>query len=78
MHAVSLPSDSNANVGMFALLAIPTVRALTASGFALSFLAGAFDVVFVLFCYSPISTGGLGFPVRFHAPSRVDYIYIRV
>jgi len=62
IHAVVLPNDTDPNTGMFALLAIPTVRALTVSGFTLSFLSGAFDVVFVLFCFSPVTTGGLGYP----------------
>ena len=58
------PADNaNSDIGMFTLLAIPVVRALAISSLALSFLSGAFDVVFVLFCYSPISTGGLGFSV---------------
>ncbi|RDB20946.1 Endothelin-converting enzyme 1 [Hypsizygus marmoreus] len=43
------------------LFSIPVIRALCISGFALSFISTAFDVVFVLFCYSPISNGGLGF-----------------
>ena len=62
--AVSHGLVGNANSGMFTLLAIPVVRALAISSLALSFLSGAFDVVFVLFCYSPITTGGLGFSVR--------------
>ena len=57
-------SNANLDVGMSTLLAIPVVRALAISSLALSFLSGAFDVVFVLFCYSPINTGGLGFSVR--------------
>ncbi|KAG9308880.1 major facilitator superfamily domain-containing protein [Chiua virens] len=43
-----------------ALLAIPALRALILSGLALSFLASAFDVVFTLFCYTPVDAGGLG------------------
>jgi hypothetical protein len=45
------------------LLAIPIVRALSKSGFALSFISCSYDVVFVLFCYSPIQSGGLAFSV---------------
>jgi len=45
------------------LLSIPMIRALTASGLALGFICAAFDVLFVLFCYSPIETGGLSFSV---------------
>ncbi|KAF8558452.1 MFS general substrate transporter [Imleria badia] len=43
------------------LLSLPIIRALAMSGFALSFLGTAFDVVFVLFCYSPVHSGGLSF-----------------
>lgn len=45
------------------LLSLPIIWALATSGFALSFLAAAFDVVFVLFCYSPVHSGGLAFSV---------------
>ncbi|KAH7889900.1 major facilitator superfamily domain-containing protein [Phlebopus sp. FC_14] len=43
------------------LLALPIMSALAMSGFALSFVATSFDVVFVLFCYSPVQSGGLAF-----------------
>ena len=45
------------------LLAIPSLRSLVISGFALSFVSTAFDTVFVLFAYTPIKAGGLGFNV---------------
>ena len=45
------------------LISLPIIRALAMSGFALSFLGTAFDVVFVLFCYSPVHNGGLSFSV---------------
>ncbi|KAF8078099.1 major facilitator superfamily domain-containing protein [Lyophyllum atratum] len=48
-------------ISIATLLSIPTIRALSSSGFALCFIATAFDVVFVLFCYSPVETGGLAF-----------------
>jgi len=51
------------------LLSIPIIRALCASGCALSFISTAFDVVFVLFCYSPIQTGGLAFSVSLRSAS---------
>lgn len=47
------------------------MRALTLSGFALAFIAAAFDTVFVLFCYTPISLGGLGFDVSFFFAAEV-------
>lgn len=43
------------------LLSIPIISALALSGFMLSYLGTSFDVVFVLFCYSPIESGGLAF-----------------
>jgi len=43
------------------LLSIPVIRALCLSGFALAFITTAFDVTFILFCYSPIQSGGLAF-----------------
>lgn len=56
-------SDESKPAGVIALLSIPAIRALTISGFALSFLSLAFDVVFTLFCYTPVDAGGLGFEV---------------
>ncbi|KAL1741374.1 major facilitator superfamily domain-containing protein [Schizophyllum fasciatum] len=44
-----------------ALLQLPAVRALGVSGFVLSFICTAFDVMFVLFCYSSVEHGGIGF-----------------
>ena len=46
------------------LFAIPFLRSLIISGFALSFVSAAFDAVFVLFAYTPIDVGGLAFSVR--------------
>lgn len=45
------------------LLRIPIIRTLCASGCCLGFVATAFDVVFVLFSFSPINHGGLGLSV---------------
>ncbi|KDQ16314.1 hypothetical protein BOTBODRAFT_31015 [Botryobasidium botryosum FD-172 SS1] len=50
------------------LLAIPQIRSLAASGFVLSFCGMAFDVVFVLFCFTPIEMGGLAFD-----PTEIGY-----
>ncbi|KIJ52561.1 hypothetical protein M422DRAFT_58696 [Sphaerobolus stellatus SS14] len=44
------------------LLSNPLVRALCLSGAGLAFLGSSFDVVFVLFCFSPIASGGLSRP----------------
>ena len=46
------------------LLRLPLMRAVCISGCALSFVGSAFDVVFVLFCYSSVKMGGLGFSVN--------------
>lgn len=43
------------------LWSIPVVRALCISGCFLAFINCAFDVIFVLFCYTPIEKGGLSF-----------------
>ena len=55
--------NGTGQASMTELLSIPAIRALTFSGFALSFLTIAFDVVFALFCYTPIDAGGLGLEV---------------
>lgn len=55
--ATSTPKDFT----LKQLFDIPIIRALCASGWALSFISTAFDVLFVLFCFSPVSAGGLGF-----------------
>ncbi|KAG6832687.1 hypothetical protein H0H92_012259 [Tricholoma furcatifolium] len=54
-------SSAPPSISVAGLLSNPVIRALSTSGFALCFIATAFDVVFVLFCYSPIETGGLAF-----------------
>ncbi|KAG9089824.1 hypothetical protein FRC06_001373 [Ceratobasidium sp. 370] len=50
------------------LLANKAIRTLCASSFFMSFIAMGYDVVFVLFAYSPIHEGGLGFD-----PSQIGY-----
>ncbi|KAJ7770519.1 major facilitator superfamily domain-containing protein [Mycena metata] len=45
------------------LLEVPRIRILTASTCGLSFLYSGFRVTFVLFAYTPIKMGGLGFSV---------------
>ncbi len=64
IHNPSSPSDTGTTYNVRQLLAIPIIHALCVSAFALSFLSAAFDVLFVLFCYSPILSGGLAFSVR--------------
>lgn len=54
------------------LFAIPFLRSLIISGFALSFVSGAFDAVFVLFAYTPIEVGGLAFSVRLGSQNFLD------
>ncbi|KAF9058548.1 major facilitator superfamily domain-containing protein [Rhodocollybia butyracea] len=51
------------------LFSIPIIRALSISAFALNFNRTCFDVLFVLFCYTPIVNGGLGF-----SPSTIGFI----
>ncbi|KAJ6608577.1 major facilitator superfamily domain-containing protein [Mycena sp. CBHHK59/15] len=62
-EATDQPTIPSPSVGAMELLSIPMMRALTASAFALGFIGTAFDVVFVLFCYTPIKAGGLSFSV---------------
>ncbi|PFH50074.1 hypothetical protein AMATHDRAFT_146063 [Amanita thiersii Skay4041] len=45
------------------LLSLPRLRALCLSCCVLSFSSTAFDVIFTLFCYTPIHEGGLAFSV---------------
>ncbi|KAG1749005.1 major facilitator superfamily domain-containing protein [Suillus paluster] len=55
------PTNTDGPLSVSKLLSIPIISALALSGFMLSFLGVSFDVVFVLFCYSPIESGGLAF-----------------
>ncbi|KAJ6500492.1 major facilitator superfamily domain-containing protein [Mycena sanguinolenta] len=48
-------------LGAIELLSIPMIRSLTLSGFTLAFIGTSYDVVLVLFCYTPIERGGLSF-----------------
>ena len=64
MNEQHLIEDEKPKPSAISLLRQPVIRALCTSGCALSFVGTAFDVVFVLFCYSPIETGGLAFSVR--------------
>ncbi|KAG9127535.1 hypothetical protein FRC07_012551 [Ceratobasidium sp. 392] len=50
------------------LLENKAIRTLCVSSFFMSFIAMGYDVVFVLFAYSPIHEGGLGFD-----PSQIGY-----
>lgn len=59
--AIIAPALPDKPFGVSKLLSIPIISALALSGFTLSYLATSFDVVFVLFCYSPIESGGLAF-----------------
>ncbi|KAF8125161.1 major facilitator superfamily domain-containing protein [Boletus edulis] len=59
-HSASDTDATSGSSSVKALLAIPALRALTLSGLALSFLSSSFEVVFTLFCYTPVDAGGLG------------------
>ncbi|TFY82285.1 hypothetical protein EWM64_g1724 [Hericium alpestre] len=61
VHSETSSLEHSRPVTFTSLLSIPIIRALSVSGGALAFISTAFDVVFVLFCYSPIETGGLAF-----------------
>jgi MFS family permease len=60
-RATTAPVLPEKPLGISKLLSIPIMSALALSGFMLSYVATSFDVVFVLFCYSPIESGGLAF-----------------
>jgi hypothetical protein len=51
------------------LLQIPVIRALFYSGFFLCYTATAYDVLIVLFAFTPVTLGGLGFD-----PERIGYV----
>jgi hypothetical protein len=57
------------------LMSVPIIRALSLSGAGLSFTYTAFDVLFVLFCYSPIESGGLALSVCHPTFARGPLIY---
>ncbi|KAG1736727.1 major facilitator superfamily domain-containing protein [Suillus lakei] len=59
--ATTAPALPEKPLSVSKLLSIPIISALAFSGFMLSYLGTSFDVVFVLFCYSPIESGGLAF-----------------
>ncbi|GJJ08256.1 hypothetical protein Clacol_002466 [Clathrus columnatus] len=60
--ATSTRSAPPSTANIKKLLSNPLIRALCLSGGCLAFLASAFDVVYVLFCFSPIASGGLARP----------------
>ncbi|PCH38263.1 MFS general substrate transporter [Wolfiporia cocos MD-104 SS10] len=60
-HRPADPEKPQEPASIRSLLAIPLVKALCLSGFALAFLNTGFDVTFVLFSYSAIERGGLNF-----------------
>lgn len=55
------PVPEHRPVNLKEVLACPAISALVSSGFMLSFVYTSFDVVFVLFCYSAVQSGGLAF-----------------
>lgn len=63
--AARVPNYTVREMSMRDLFSIPIIGALCLSGCALCFVATAFDVVFVLFCFTPIDSGGLSFDVGF-------------
>ncbi|KAF7974721.1 hypothetical protein HWV62_11385 [Athelia sp. TMB] len=55
-------SSSEKPLGMRAILANPAIFALVTSSAGVSFLFTGFEVVFVLYSYTSVPNGGLGFP----------------
>jgi hypothetical protein len=64
----SPPSSDGRAPTLRELLSIPIIRVLSISSFGLNFSSTAFDVLFVLLCYSPIKKGGLAF-----SPSTIGF-----
>ncbi|KAJ7093235.1 major facilitator superfamily domain-containing protein [Mycena epipterygia] len=62
--SIAIVDQPSSRLGAMDLLSIPMMRALGASAFTLGFIGTAFDVVFVLFCYTPVQRGGLSFSVN--------------
>ncbi|KAG1819574.1 major facilitator superfamily domain-containing protein [Suillus subaureus] len=60
-RAIIAPALPEKPLSVSKLCSIPVISALALSGFMLSYIGTSFDVVFVLFCYSPIESGGLAF-----------------
>ncbi|KZP29862.1 MFS general substrate transporter [Athelia psychrophila] len=52
------------SLGIKALLSNPAMYAISTSNFGLSFLAMGFEVIFVLYSYTPVPLGGLGLPAK--------------
>ncbi|KZP26895.1 MFS general substrate transporter, partial [Athelia psychrophila] len=52
------------SLGIRELLSDPAIFAISTSNFGLSFLTMGFEVVFVLYSYTPVPLGGLGFPAK--------------
>ncbi|KAI6043088.1 major facilitator superfamily domain-containing protein [Pisolithus marmoratus] len=55
------PIPGHKTMSLKEVLACPAISSLVSSGFSLSFVYTSFDVVFVLFCYSAVQSGGLAF-----------------
>lgn len=69
----SLPPKS---ITVWDLLGNPKIQTMLLSGFLLSFISVAYDVVFILFSYSPIELGGLAKSVRYliyYTPYQLAY-----
>ncbi|KIK57193.1 hypothetical protein GYMLUDRAFT_46441 [Collybiopsis luxurians FD-317 M1] len=54
-------SSDEPEISVKQLLSIPIIRILAISVFSLNVNGGAFDFLFVLFCYTPLEHGGLSF-----------------
>ena len=61
--AVPANTSDDETPSVMTLLAIAPVRALCTSGFSLGFVGMALDVMFVLFLFTSLESGGLGFSV---------------
>lgn len=62
------PPKPRKSLGIRQLLSMKTIRSLCISGGIVSFIATGFDALFSLFCFTPVSRGGLSF-----SPSIIGY-----
>ena len=62
--SVAAAAPAEAPLSARQLINVPALRSLIISGFALSFISFGYDTLFLLFAYTPVQVGGLGFNVR--------------
>lgn len=59
--SIVAPAPAEAPLSAGQLIRVPALQSLIISGFALSFISFGYDTLFLLFAYTPVQVGGLGF-----------------